>query len=198
MGSETEAQTPPAEPAPPTETPAPEPVAQEPIVPEQNTPAEPAAPAKSGGGKGMIIAIAVIAVVAIVVIAFMFMGGGVEGKWTIESAEIYDADGTLNQTETDSYNSDDSGQWIEFKSDGTIASGNATDTDDSGDTWEVSDGELTITSTYVDFDTNTTTGNITWNNETDTITFDYSVSGNTLTLELEMDGKTYKYTASKN
>ena len=32
-------------------------------------------PAKSGGGKGMIVAIAVIAVVAIMVIAFMFIGG---------------------------------------------------------------------------------------------------------------------------
>ncbi|MCK5397405.1 MAG: hypothetical protein KAJ33_04070 [Thermoplasmata archaeon] len=179
MGSETEAQTPPAEPAP-------------------------AAPAKSGGGKGIIIAVAVIAVVAIVVIAFMFMGvGGIEGKWTMDSAEIYDADGTLNQTATDFYNAmDDDDHWMEFKSDGTAETGNATDTNDDAATWETSDGELSVTTTSIEVNSeyNSTTGNTTWNNETvtDTITFDYSVSGNTLTLEYEIEGKTIKMTATRD
>ena len=180
MGSETEAQAPPAEPV---------------------APAEQAAPAKSGGGKGMIIAIAVIAVVAIVVIAFMFMGGGsVEGKWVFDDVEVYDEDGTLNQTASDAFDASQSDSYIEFKTDGTVEMGDSTGSDDGG-TYVAEGGELTITSTYEvpHSEYNSTTGNTTWDNETvtDTMEYTYSVSGNTMTLEFEIDGKTVKVTATK-
>ncbi len=179
----------PAPPAPP-EAPIP-PVESEPAPPPQDAPA----PAKSGGGKGPIIAIAVIAVVAIVVLAFMFMGGSIEGKWELESGKIYDADGTLNQEATDAF--DGKGEWMEFKSDGSIAN---SDGEDDG-TWKTDGDKLTITSTYeyenYDIDAN---GNITWDNQTmtDTIEFTYKVSFNTLTLEMEYpDGSSMKLTAKK-
>ncbi len=164
----------------------------------------PAVPAKSGGRKGMIIAIAVIAVVAIVVIAFMFMGGGsIEGKWTVDSIEVYDEDGNLNEAFSEMVAENMEGHWMEFKSDGSAESGNETGpTPDEDSTWEVSDGRLTITSTSIEVNSeyNETTGNTTWNNETvtDTTTFDYTISGNTLTLEIETEGMTIKYTATRD
>ncbi len=72
----------------PQETPMP-PMESAPAPPPQDAPA----PEKSGGGKGMIVAIAVIAVVAIVVIAFVFMGAEtdaekLEGTWSIGGGSI--------------------------------------------------------------------------------------------------------------
>ena len=184
MGSEAEVQS---EPAPEAPTPVMEDV--------------PASATKSGGGKGPLIAIAVIAVVAIVIVAFVFMGSGsVEGKWTFDEVEVYDADGTLNQTASDAFEASQSDAYIEFKADGTVEMGDSTGSDDGG-TYVAEDGELTITSTYeLEHSTyNSTTGNTTWDNETvtDTMEYTYSVSGSTMTLEFEIDGKTVKVTATK-
>ncbi|MCK4758378.1 MAG: hypothetical protein KAS67_07995 [Thermoplasmata archaeon] len=203
-----ELETTPEPPAPAAEPVSEVPPAQptEPAEPAQEAepapPAEAAAAPAKGGGSGLIIAIVVIAVVAVVVIAFTFMGGGsIEGKWTFESVEVLNADGTVNQTITDAFNEDNDEPWMEFKSDSTALMGNATSTNDMDATWDTNDGKLTITSTYIDVnsDYNVTTGNITWNNETvtDTQTYTYSISGSTLTLEFVDEGMTFKITAKK-
>ena len=192
--AEPAAETPPAQPAKPaTEAPAAEPA----------PPVEAAAAPAKGGGSGLIIAIVAIAVVAVVVIAFMFMGGGgIEGKWTVETIEVYDQDGNLNEAFSDLVAENMGDHWMEFKSDGSAVSGNETGpTPDTDSTWEASDGKLTITSTSIEVNSvyNSTTGNTTWNNETvtDTVVFEYSISGNTLTLEMEMEGMTVKYIAKR-
>ncbi len=190
-------------PAAPIEEPAP-PVEQAP--PMEPAPAEAPtdapAPVKSGGGKGMIIAIAVVAVVAIVVIAFVFMGsGGIEGKWELESAKVYDSPGVLNETISDAFSDDLNDPWMEFKSDGTVALGDADGTEDGTGTWETDSNKLTITVTAeVEVEIyNSTTGNTTWDNttETSTIEYKYSVSGDTLTLEWSMEGKIVEMTAKR-
>lgn len=183
MGSDTEVQ------AAPAEAPAPEPAA-------------PAA-AASGGGKGIIIAVLAIVVVIVVIVAFMYMGtGSVEGKWTFDEVEVYDEDGTLNETASTAFEADQNGAWIEFKSDGTAAMGDADGAAPFDDPTYVTDGdELTLTYSYEmeSYSVNSTTGNITWDNQTITDTMDYTftVSGSTLNLEFDMDGKTVKISASK-
>ena len=113
----------------------------------------------------------VIIIVASAFGAYLYMnnggGGSIEGRWEMTSANIINEDGSIDQAASDYYGvSADGDKWMEFKSDGTFISDGVDEGD--GSTWEVSDEELTLTS------------------ESESMTYAYSVSGNTLTLQTEV------------
>lgn len=136
-------------------------------IPAQTEAGAPApAPVKAAGGnKKIIIAVVVVVVIVVAVMAAMLlMGNGIEGTWTFESIEVFDADGNLDEDATalaelgmgmaDGYQ-------MELKSDGTYVTEGETGTwETDGDTLII-DGEIMGT---------------------------YSVSGDTLSIEMEGDG----------
>jgi len=163
---------------------------------DAQTQSAPPAPAAAGGSKMGLIAVAVVVIVIIAAVFgyMMFMGGDIEGEWKYDSIKIYNADGSLNQTMTDMSNEMMPDITMKFNSDGT-----ATSSDSGGNaTWKVEGGKLTITTTYSTPVYNMTTGNFShYEDETDTTTFDYKVSGDTLTLEYEMMDMKFKITAKR-
>ena len=165
---------------------------QAPVTPET----QPMTPPPKTGGKGMLIAVAVVVIVVIAAVFgyMMFMGGDIEGEWKWDSIKIYNADGTINQEMTDLSNENMPDITIKFNSDGT-----ATSSDSEGNaTWKTDGGKLTITTTYSTPVYNMTTGNFShYEDETDSIVFDYKVSGSTLTLEYEEMGMKFKITAKR-
>jgi flagellar basal body-associated protein FliL len=157
----------------------------------------PNTPAPAGGSKIGLIAVVVVVVVVVAIIGAIFLmgsGGSIEGDWKWDSVKIYNEDGTINQEMTDLSNENMPDMTVSFHEDGTATGMDS----DANSTWTTDGGKLTVTTIYSTPVYNLTTGNLTsYDNETDSITFDYNVSGNTLTLEYEEMDMKFKITAKR-
>ncbi len=121
---------------------------------------------------------AILMVVIIVALAFgsyFYMnnggGGSIEGRWDLQSANIINDDGSIDQEASDYYGVNAyGGRWMEFMANGTLLTGDEDGIDVTlhDGRWQVNGNILTLTTS------------------SESLTYTYSISGDALTLETEV------------
>jgi hypothetical protein len=108
--------------------------------------------------------IIVVAIIVIVVVLFVFvLKGAIVGKWMLDSEKM-----------TSTYTAQGNGEWYEFKGDGTLTTGGGNITSPLSAKWkDVGGGKIEVTQTI---------GSV-----SATITMNYKINGNILTLSYSID-----------